>query len=362
MEVIPTVPGQKVLIIDDAPANLEIVSKYLEGARFEIMVAQDGGTGLDIAQGAHPDLILLDVMMPGMDGFETCRRLKANEQTRDIPVIFLTSLTDRELIIKGFEVGGVDYITKPVRMGEVLARARTHATLRATQKQLTVQNLQLQREITVRTQVEEELRAVQSELELRVEQRTAELAQTNATLKAEIVERRHAEERLRDRNRELALLNAVIAASVTQTSIDTFLAFACRELAHGFGVPQARAALINESRSEAVIVAEYLDEGRPSALHATLRVANVQLPQDMLTHNTTLVADDVPNDPRLAFFREFSLQHKVASLLVVPLLLNEAVFGFLGLESVQKRQFAPAEISLAEIKRVVAPEARRRAP
>ncbi len=119
-----------ILIVDDNPANLSVLTDYLEDNRFEIMAARDGKTGLEMAHIAQPDIILLDVMMPGIDGFETCRRFKASDTTKEIPVIFMTALTSLEDKVKGFEVGGVDYITKPIQQEEVLARIATHLRIR----------------------------------------------------------------------------------------------------------------------------------------------------------------------------------------------------------------------------------------
>jgi len=119
-----------ILIIDDNPTNLSVLVDYLEDYGFEIMVAREGEIGLERAKIAHPDLILLDVMMPGIDGFETCRRLKADEKTAGMPVIFMTALDSTEDKLKGFEVGGVDYVTKPIQHQEVLARVTTHLRIR----------------------------------------------------------------------------------------------------------------------------------------------------------------------------------------------------------------------------------------
>ena len=119
-----------ILIVDDNPANLSVLTDYLEDNGFEIMAARDGKTGLEMAHLAQPDIILLDVMMPGIDGFETCRRFKASDTTKEIPVIFMTALTSLEDKVKGFEVGGVDYITKPIQQEEVLARIATHLRIR----------------------------------------------------------------------------------------------------------------------------------------------------------------------------------------------------------------------------------------
>ena len=119
-----------ILIIDDNPTNLAVVVNYLKEFGFDIMVARNGEIGLKRAQMTCPDIILLDVMMPGIDGFETCSRLKANESTCDIPVIFMTALDSTEDKVKGFEVGGVDYVTKPIQQEEILARITTHLRIR----------------------------------------------------------------------------------------------------------------------------------------------------------------------------------------------------------------------------------------
>ena len=183
-----------VLIIDDTPTNLAVMIDDLEDHGFRVVIARNGPEGLKRAQFVHPDLILLDVMMPDMDGFETCRQLKASEATRDIPVIFMTALEETRDKITGFEVGGVDYVTKPFQMAEALARINTHLSLHTMRKQLAVQNAQLQREIAVREQVESALQHAYDDLEERVAQRTAELADANARLKGEIAERMRAEE------------------------------------------------------------------------------------------------------------------------------------------------------------------------
>jgi diguanylate cyclase (GGDEF)-like protein/PAS domain S-box-containing protein len=136
--------GRTILIVDDIPANLAIAVEYLEDNNFNVVVAQDGREGVARAQLVKPDLILLDVMMPGIDGFQTCRLLKSGESTRDIPVIFMTALSDTSDKVKAFEVGAVDYVNKPFHVEELLARIKTHLALRAMQEQLIVQNGKLQ--------------------------------------------------------------------------------------------------------------------------------------------------------------------------------------------------------------------------
>ncbi len=133
-----------ILIVDDTPTNLSVITGYLEGYGFEVMIALSGERALQRIGYVRPDIILLDVRMSGIDGFETCRRLKANEATRNIPVIFLTSLTDAQHKVKGFEVGGVDYITKPLQEQEVLVRIMTHLRLQELTRSLREKNLQLE--------------------------------------------------------------------------------------------------------------------------------------------------------------------------------------------------------------------------
>lgn len=160
-----------VLIVDDTPANVSVLAEHLGSHGFSVMVAQDGEEGIERAQFGQPDLILLDVMMPGMGGFEACRRLKTNESTKSIPVIFMTALSDIADKITGYKVGAVDYVTKPFHAEEVLARINTHLKLQAMQRQLAEQNRQLQDEIAVRQHAE----AI-------IAQRSEELARSNAEL------------------------------------------------------------------------------------------------------------------------------------------------------------------------------------
>ena len=134
------------LIVDDKPINLKMLFAYLRDLNFKVLVAQDGEDALVRVTHAPPDLILLDVMMPHIDGYETCRRLKENEATRDIPVIFMTALSETVDKVKGFEMGAVDYITKPVQHEDVLARITAHLTIRKLQKDLEDKNQLLEQQ------------------------------------------------------------------------------------------------------------------------------------------------------------------------------------------------------------------------
>jgi adenylate cyclase len=119
----------RILIIDDAPANIQTLSTILKERGYNINIATNGRQGLEVLERIRPDLILLDIMMPEMDGFETCRRIKASTAWREIPIIFLTAKTDTADIVRGFELGAVDYVAKPFNAHELLARVNTHLTL-----------------------------------------------------------------------------------------------------------------------------------------------------------------------------------------------------------------------------------------
>src|SRR5919199_326285 len=145
-----------ILIVDDTPTNLEVLLDFLEDSGFKVWVAEDGESAIEGAEYAPPELILLDVLMPGIDGFETCRRLKANPATQDIPVIFMTALTHTVDKVRGLSLGAVDYITKPLQHEEVLARINLHLSLRNLTKTLKEQNLRLEQEIQERKRSEQE--------------------------------------------------------------------------------------------------------------------------------------------------------------------------------------------------------------
>jgi len=131
MNPIAAVPGGErdpgvVLVVDDAPENLAMLHEALDAAGYHVLVATDGYTALDRIARLQPDVILLDAIMPGLDGFETCRRLKADPLSAHIPVVFMTGLCETDHILAGFQAGGVDYLTKPIKPPEVLARIAAH--------------------------------------------------------------------------------------------------------------------------------------------------------------------------------------------------------------------------------------------
>jgi two-component system sensor histidine kinase/response regulator len=125
-----------VLIVDDNPNNIKILALQLRSFQYKIVIATNGEQAIEMVEKTNPDIILLDVMMPKMDGFETCKIIKSKSEYHDIPVIFITALNDSESLVKGFKVGGVDYITKPFNKDELISRVKTHLELKQTRDEL----------------------------------------------------------------------------------------------------------------------------------------------------------------------------------------------------------------------------------
>jgi signal transduction histidine kinase len=153
-----------VLIVDDNPANLSVLSDALDLAGLEVWVAKSGKVALERVKYALPNLILLDIMMPEMDGFETCRQLKASPETKNIPIIFMTALSDTANKVEGFQVGAVDYITKPFQQEEVLSRVQLHLKLYNLSKKLEQKNILLEQKVAEVTQAYDDLEQIQIQL------------------------------------------------------------------------------------------------------------------------------------------------------------------------------------------------------
>lgn len=175
-------PKSKILIVDDNPNNLKVLSGTLDDCNWEVLVAIDGESAIEQAIYVKPDLIFLDVMMPIMDGFTACQILKNTIETCDIPIIFMTSLSDTLDKVKGFELGAVDYITKPFDRDEVIARVKTHLQIRSLTKQIQEKNVQLEN--------------FTQELENRVRDRTTELSEALADLQKVQIQLLQREQRL----------------------------------------------------------------------------------------------------------------------------------------------------------------------
>lgn len=180
----------KILIVDDMPASIDLLRSILEEEGYHVFVVNSGKKAINRAERIAPQLILLDILMPDMDGFETCRQLKEQAATKDIPVIFMSALKDPDEKVKRFDLGAVDYVTKPIETQELMARVRT---------QIKIGRLQ------------HEFKKLNVGLEKRVADRTASLYETNLALKAEIDERIRTEQALLKSEKQLRALSQRLA-------------------------------------------------------------------------------------------------------------------------------------------------------
>ncbi|BAZ41797.1 GAF sensor signal transduction histidine kinase [Calothrix sp. NIES-4101] len=285
-----------ILIVDDHPSNLQVLFTFLETQGFRVLAAQNGENALKIAVTSFPDLILLDILMPGIDGFEVCRQLKNNLHTANIPIIFLTALSDTVNKVKGFELGGVDYVTKPIEQQELLARIQTHLTLKKMRQRLALQNKELHQEIYARQQVEG-----QQDLVKRIT------------------------EKIRD--------------SLDETQI---LQIATEELAKVLQTNSCQIELYNSSQTIATIVYEY-SHIFPKSQGMVRKIADFpQLYQQLLEKAPLQFAEIIP---------EFSPKGMQCTRLACPIYENGGSKGILGnlwLLRAKEEIFADFEVSLVQ--------------
>lgn len=156
---------ETILLVDDEAVNLSVLFDQLREAGYKVLIKETGASALRGVQLSRPDIVLLDIKLPDIDGFEVCRRLKADAETRDIPILFISSAVEMDDKVQGFAAGGVDYITKPFQIEEVLARVRTHLDLSRLRRQLQTRNAQMQEEIAERRRTEQELRKLSRAVE-----------------------------------------------------------------------------------------------------------------------------------------------------------------------------------------------------
>ncbi len=300
--------GGVILIVDDTPTNLGMLCDFLTDSGFEVLVATDGESALEQTVYAQPNLILLDVLMPGIDGFETCRRLKADQSTQDIPVIFMTALGETVDKVRGFQVGAVDYVTKPIQPEEVLARITNHLTIQNLQNQLQKQNLQLQQEVKERQQAEELVRQ-----QARREQLLGEIAQ---------------------RIRKSLNLEKILSTTVNEVrqflQTDRVLLF----------------RLVEDGRG--VVVVESVSTDRLSILNTTitdpcLGKTYIQSYQQ----GRIQVVEDIYTAGLMPCHVDFLANFKVRANLVVPIVQGERLWGLLiAHHCYESRQWQPSEVDL----------------
>lgn len=313
-----------ILIVDDKPDNLRLLSKILNNRGYEVRKALNGHMALMSIEAIAPDLILLDINMPGMDGYQLCQKLKTNEKTRDVPVIFISALDDVLDQVKGFAVGGVDYITKPFHGEEVVARVENHLTLRSLQKQLQEQNARLQQEIRDRISAETALRETES--------------------------------RLRQQNQVLVKLSRNKA--LYRGNLNAALKEITEVAAQTLDIERASVWLYNQS-GEAIQCLDLFE--RSISQHSQgMELSEIDYPDyfEALEADWTIAAHDAHHDPRTREFTDsYLVPLGIQSMLDVPIRLGGHTVGVLCLEHVgslrhwtlEEQKFAGSLADLASL-------------
>ncbi|HET6489070.1 MAG TPA: sigma 54-interacting transcriptional regulator [Syntrophales bacterium] len=318
----------RLLVVDDDPGARQTLSALLSREGYETRCAADGRTALMFAEADPPGLILLDVRLPDLDGFEVCRRLKGSERTGRIPVVFLSSLDDPGDKIRGFESGAVDYITKPFQAGEVLARVETHLALQRLRTQAETQSIVL---------------------EAMVQERTRELTDLTESLVREIVQREKADEALEERLRFESLLSDFSARIVNVPSerLDGEIENALKMIREFFQVERCGIFQIMLPRQTWIITHAAIAE------HVPAPPMNQELPVSLFPYTygklvqeqkTFLFSspDDLP--PEADVDRQTSIEWGIRSGLYIPVVIEGPVAHIIAIDSVMNERFWPEEI------------------
>lgn len=315
----------RILVVDDTTANLQLLTNLLTGHGYTVYPASDGELALEFVRTTLPDLILLDIRMPGMDGFEVCRQLKADERTRDIPVIFISILEDERDKVKGFREGAVDYITKPFQPEEVLARIGIHLRLR---------------ELTGR-------------LEQKVAERTEELTIANQLLQQEVVERKRAEEEQRRLNRELKAISncnqVLMRAEDEQTLLNDVCRIVCEDA--GYRMAWVGYAEYDEAKTVRPVAWGGVEDGylaKANITWADTERGRGPSGKAIRTGESACISDFL-TDPEAAPWRENALKRCYRSSIAMPLKdKNSDTFGVMTIYSTEPNAFSSEEIRLLE--------------
>lgn len=323
-------PGKcLILVVDDDPVNLQMMCVFLEDFGYRVATSQDGADALVTAKETRPDLILLDIRMPRMDGFETCARLQADETLRDTPVIFMSALNEVPDKVRGFREGAVDYITKPFQQDEALARIRVQLHLHLLQKQLTQQNAVLQGEIAARELTERALQQAHDELESRVAQRTAELADVNRTL------------------RVLSECNQTVVRAKEETPL---LGDVCRHLVEYGEYSVAWVGLVGEQPDHAIRTAAWAGAWNPADKQEVLGLSSIE--QDTspvgraIRTGDLVVARSLQEGAGDSSSVPVSTEDSAASCVVFPLRSDGGALGALAIFSDRPDAFPGKELDL----------------
>ena len=306
-----------VLVVDDTPAYLRLVQQILTEEGYTVRLAPNGERALDFCQIESPDLILLDIRLPGIDGFEVCRRLKAAEQTLDIPVIFFSIVEDEKDKAEAFAVGGVDFINKPFLAEEKLARIDTHLTLRR----------------------------FQIGLEQLVDAQTEELLRTNTQLRAEIEERRQVEVALEQRAAQLALLNQLGSQIAAELDLDSLLARAANLTQETFGYHHVGLFLVDPDTQTLVMRARAGEFINLFPADHRIEVGDGMVGW-VASNGKPLLSNDVEEDPHYQKFTARKMPTQ--SELSFPIRIRSEIVGVLDVQSPQKNAFTENDVQVIE--------------
>lgn len=303
-----------ILIVDDQPGAREVLKGLLTHPGYSLAFAANGEEALARAAELTPDLILLDVMMPGLDGMEVCRQLRADPFLAEVPVLMVTALDDHTSRVRGIEAGADDFISKPFNHVELQARVRTITRLNRYRRLL-----------------------------------------------LERANRQQAEEEVQRRNGELTLLNEIITAAASTLNFREILGLACEGLVQVLGLPQATAWLLNEDRTEFTDVTRFVAPGaavehatgdhyepdQASGLWESVPLASLQ-PACISAYKTPIAIVDIPTDPQLVPLYNLMKEYGLGTLVIVPILIGEQLAGVIELERVEQCQICPHDLTLAQ--------------
>jgi diguanylate cyclase (GGDEF)-like protein len=312
-------PKGDILIVDDMAANLRLLSRMLTDQGYKVRAVTSGSRALAAAHAICPDLVLLDIRMPEMDGYAVCSSLKANDETRDIPIIFISALNEADDKVNAFHAGGVDYITKPFQFAEVLARVETHLTLRRTQQQLRRANQAL-------------------------EERLDELDQANLVLQQEIKQRRLAEELERQRTQELEALRTTMTEISSELDLTRLLRAILERAVALIGATDGELSLYDEGRNDLRILTTYNVRQDYGMGWPVIEPASADM---VITSREPLIINGYHNSVGHSPGMPTAVPHAV---LLVPLLAGARFIGVIGIgDTNPERTFTPNNAELLKL-------------